>query len=106
MELGQDLFELGSVGMFAGKYDWHFDFGRPFEKFNSGVIDSFSLIDGFEFVLETHTNCIDVGLDPDECGRIAGGTKDLGKFAAIFFGVVPSFEDERGAGAGDLLDEK
>lgn len=93
------------IGVFARKHDWGFGIRWSFERFNAGVIDRFGFFDRFQAILQASTNSIDVGLDPDQGGRIAGRAQDFGQFATLALGADATFDDESGAGFGDLLDQ-
>lgn len=92
--------------MFAGEDDWSFGVGWGFEGFDTGVIGNLGLLDGFELVLQAGTDSADIGLDPNQSRGITSGAQDFGEFAAVFFGVVATFEDEGRASLRNLGDEK
>ncbi len=106
LELSQNLFELGVISVLAREDDRCFGVRGSFEGLYTTVVNSFGFFDGFELILETHTDRIDISLDPDERRRIAGGAQNFGKFSAIFFGIITALEDERRAGFCDLINEE
>ena len=106
LELGQDLFELGGVGVFAREDDGILELRRSFEGLDAGFVDGFGFFDGFETGFEAGLDGGDIGLEPDESGGVASGAEDFVQLAAVALGGVAAFEHEGGTGLGDLADEQ
>lgn len=106
LKLGQDLFELGGIGVLAREDNGIFKLRGGFQGFDAGFVNGFGFFYGFEADFEAGFDGGDVGLEPDEGRSIAGGAQDFVQFAAIALGGVAAFQDEGGTGFSDLADEQ
>ena len=73
LKLGQDLFELGGIGVFAREDNGIFKLRGGFQGFDAGLVNGFGFFYGLEADFEAGFDGGDVGLEPDEGRSIAGG---------------------------------
>lgn len=106
LQLRQNLFELGMIGMLTRQNDWSFGVGWTFESLDAVLVDGFGLFDRLELVLEAHANRADVGLNPDQSRGVAGSPEDFAELAAVFLSIVAAFDDEGGASLSHFRDEE
>lgn len=73
--------------MLTGEDNGIFSFSGGFNLAHSFVVNGFGLGDGAKFILKAGFDGVDVGLDPDERGIIAGFLEDFTDFVALGLGI-------------------